>query len=354
MNTEEIKANGDIHSVERPCLWLGHLLGATPKPWENFQVPGLILNAYQMIQKIDDDFDAIDGILRRFDGVSSMIDSGGYYFLKEPNTLIDMNTLAEIYRRSSSEIVVSLDIPPYPKLSDSQRKARWKRTKKNAYQLDDMLDERPFMPVVHGYTKRDLKQNANEIDDLIHDSGMIGYGGIVPLLKVKRNRTFELVRYLRELYPDRFLHVFGVGSVSTMMLLALLGVDSMDTIGWRIKAAYGAIQLPGTSDRFVTPSEESSKSRRGLSSNEKELLSECNCPICRDLSLDERLLALDNADSSTFQNRAVHNCWVFTRQAEKTQSALKEGILLDILEKRMSEGYWSNTFQKVKELIGAN
>ena len=36
-----------------------------------------------------------------------------------------------------------------------------------------------------------------------------------------------------------------------MHLMFALGVDSLDSIGWRLKAGYGAVQLPGFGDRFT-------------------------------------------------------------------------------------------------------
>ena len=35
-----------------------------------------------------------------------------------------------------------------------------------------------------------------------------------------------------------------------MYLLAFMGADSFDSSAWCLKAAYGAIQLSGTADRF--------------------------------------------------------------------------------------------------------
>ena len=350
MNKMSFSSNRSAKISKPPMLWLGHLIGAKPEPWRTFEIPGVILNAYQIhslgIKKAEH-------LISNHLGsqVPTMIDSGGYNFLKNPEKAIEIEELAEIYRNSKAEIVVSLDIPPYPKLSDYEKRKRWDRTRKNAYQLAKAMDNQKVMPVVHGYSKKSLRYHSKQIRDLIDDSGMIGLGGIVPLLKVKRNLTLELIHFLKTEYPDRFLHVFGVGSVSTMMLLAALGVDSMDTIGWRIKAAYGAIQLVGQSDRFVSPKIGGPKTRKGLSKGDTQLLKECECPVCKGQTLRTRKSRLDNGKSSTFSNRATHNCWTFTKEIERTQKALNEGTLFDILEDRMSEGYWRSSYEHVKRLV---
>jgi len=352
MNATRFTPKGKTRSRKTPTLWLGHLLGANPKPWTTFEVPGIILNAYQIFQlERSKSYDKKDPFQFSSNGTPIMIDSGGYYFLKNPERAIEISELARIYRNSKAEVIVSLDIPPHPKLSEYQRRKRWNKTKANAFELAKVMDDRKIMPVVHGYSKQSLKYRSKQISDLIDDSGMIGLGGIVPLMKVKRNLTLDLIHFIKSEFPDRYLHVFGVGSVSTMMLLAALGVDSMDTIGWRIKAAYGAIQLPGQSDRFITPKTDGPKRRKGLSKQDGQLLKSCQCPICNNRSLRQRKYHLDNSRKSTFSNRAIHNCWTFTQEIRRTQQAKEDGTLFDILENRMSEGYWRSSYEHVKKLV---
>lgn len=351
-NSNRISVSTSTARVENaPLLWLGHLVGASPLPWKQFEVPGVILNAYQILNKTRNGQNEIADIMSEIESAPLMIDSGGYYFIKNPNCAIDVTHLAEIYRKIDAEMLVSLDIPPHPKLEKEAMTERWEQTKKNAFELSEKFREKKIMPVVHGYSEKALLKHSHEIAELIAESGMIGFGGIVPLFKVNRTLCLELVRFLRLLHPDKLLHVFGVGSVSTMMLLAALGVDSMDTIGWRIKAAYGAIQLPSTSDRFVSPKKNAKKPRKELSPQELDLLSNCQCPICCNSSLAQKLGKLDNSKSSTFENRAVHNAWVFTQELQRTRQLLNQGILMDYLKEKMSVGYWRSSYKRVTELL---
>lgn len=346
--------NGRKISRNPPRLWLGHLIGSEPRPWLDFEVPGVIVNAYQMRKKIASNSFTLEHLSDECNNSPVMIDSGGYNFIKDPDKIPAIEPIANMYRKIEAEIVVSLDLPPHPNLSPRERSRRWKKTKENAFKLTKLLENRSPMPVVHGYSEKELRNNSRDVSDLIEESKMIGLGGMVPLLKVKRSKTLSLIHYLRTLYPDKMLHVFGAGSVSTMMLLTLLRVDSMDTIGWRIKAAFGAIQLPGMSDRFVTPNQESKKSRLPLSKSDLELLKKCNCPICRGRSLKNRLNNLDNADPTTFHNRATHNAWVFVEELKVAQEQYANGSLADFLHNRMATGYWSSSYKQVLEMTENN
>lgn len=334
-----------------PILWLGHLIGAKPHPWKHMPVPGIILNAIQVVNKTNNNSKALRILLSNFDVQRLMIDSGGYNLLKNPSINFDIQQLVHLYQHINADIYVSLDVPPHPALTLAERKKRWDETKKNAILLHQLVDK-PIMPVVHGYSLRELQKNSAELQKIIDESNMIGFGGIVPLFKVHRDRALKLIYHLRNKFPDSFFHVFGVGSVSSMLLLAAIGVDSMDTIGWRIKAAYGAIQLPGVGDRFVTPNQSSGKHRKKLSVSEIELLAQCKCPVCSGKSIEERLSLLDNSKKSTFYNRAMHNAWVFTQEFELVCKHLNGNTILDFMKSRLNGGYWKGSYEHVLRLLG--
>ena len=109
-----------------------------------------------------------------------------------------------------------------------------------------------------------------------------------------------------------------------MLAVFALGADSVDSVGWRIKAAYGAIQLPGVSDRFLTPRPDSAKSRPVISREEQELLSRCRCPVCCEyerVGWQRRLL------DASFTARMLHNAWVFLKEVESFRKAILRGTV---------------------------
>ena len=61
----------------------------------------------------------------------------------------------------------------------------------------------------------------------------------------------EGLRRVRQTFADEEIHVFGIGGTATLHLAALLGMDSVDSSGWRNRAARGIVQLPGSGDRIV-------------------------------------------------------------------------------------------------------
>jgi len=198
-----------------------------------------------------------------------------------------------------------------------------------------------LMPVVHGYTLKEIKRACAEIKDII-DPKVVGVGSLVPILKYMKTSTIlklngmntikfmiNAISIIRKEFPNSFLHVFGVGSVSTMHLMFSLGVDSVDSMSWRMKAAYGAIQLPGIGDRFISPK----NSRKKLM--EEHLLSKCECPICVNKSLKERKKALDNSKYGTFYNRAIHNAYIFKKEEHAFHKALETKNVAAFLHERL-------------------
>ena len=56
---------------------------------------------------------------------------------------------------------------------------------------------------------------------------------------------------LRKEFPEKNLHIFGIGGISTLHIASLLEIDSVDSSGWRNRAARGIILLPGKSERSI-------------------------------------------------------------------------------------------------------
>jgi tRNA-guanine family transglycosylase len=251
------------------------------------------------------------------------MDSGGFQLLKK-DIQIKPDQVLEIYRKAKPDIGVVLDFPFHPS-ELNKRKQRWEKTLKNTEFMMENSHDIALMPVIHGYSLKEIEKACKEIEK-ISDPQIIGMGSIVPILRSlkssnltkidKNSNSFKLliqmISIVRKKFPDAFLHAFGVGSASTMHLMFTLGVDSVDSMSWRMKAAYGAIQLPGLSDRFVI-SKNRPKGRIPLT--EFSLLNKCNCPICKNIfNLEDRISAFSNLNNHTFYNRAIHNAFVLKNE----------------------------------------
>lgn len=335
-----LKING--RKINTPTLWLGCSIKNKPHPWKYFDVDAIMVNAYEIIQK-----KLVINSIHKFLNTDSMVmmDCGGFQLMKIKRYVTPIKIL-KIYEQAEPDIGVVLDFPFNP-LNPSDRMERWKKTLENTRFMFDMLDKLDnsydivLLPVIHGYTLEEIKRACEEIKD-ITDPKIVSIGSLVPVIRhmktsnlSKLNRMNAIkfmvsaVSTVREEFPDALLHVFGVGSVATMHLMFSLGVDSVDSASWRVKAAYGAIQLPGIGDRFISPK----KCRKKF--KEDYALSKCECPVCSGKLLTERMRILDNSKPDTFHNRAIHNAYVLKEEEKAFRNALAENNTIGFLRERL-------------------
>lgn len=324
----ELIINGK--KVRTPCFWLGLRVYAKPNPLDYFDLRTILVNAYEMLQNIGCQ-DSIHKLLRT--NAVIMMDSGGFQLMKNGNLSINAEDILKIYRRTRPDIGVVLDYPLNPE-NIRERQERWKKTVENTKFMLDNAGDVVLMPVVHGYTLDELIEACRDVKK-IADPKIVGIGSLVPLIKnINRETGIKYIKraitVVRREFPDSFIHVFGIGSTITMHLMFSFGADSVDSMAWRMKAAYGAIQLPGIGDRFISPN---GKKRKKLI--EEHLLEECSCPICVGKTLEERKIALSNSIPNAFTNRAIHNAYVFIKEHENFLRSFEEGCLEDFLNKRL-------------------
>ncbi|MEM4729637.1 MAG: tRNA-guanine transglycosylase [Thermoplasmata archaeon] len=314
--------------IETPVLWLGYPIGYDPKPWKSFKINAMLVNACdiliqpQVLQSIRK-----KGI-HKYLNYSGMImmDSGGFLFQKKNNLDISPRTILNLYHEINPEIGVILDHPLNPSAPSYINYYRWKRTINNTIFMYQNNGTSILMPVLHGYTLRKIRNTCKEIKRIDDNPELIGLGSLVPLVfRSKSMHNFgnsmyfivDAIKLVRNEFPKAFLHVFGIGSTTSMHLMFSLGVDSIDSIGWRLKAAYGRIQMPGIGDRYLI---KHPNGRRVINKKEMKALSRCKCPICKDLSIDKQINILDNS----FKKRALHNAWVFIEEQKMFKRAIDE------------------------------
>jgi tRNA-guanine family transglycosylase len=181
-----------------------------------------------------------------------------------------------------------------------------------------------FVPVIH--VSRHLDEYLDQLtsDEQLEGKRAVALGGIVPnLLRARKAMSYDVVlsslgRTRSEL-RDKSLHVFGVGGTATLHLAALLGIDSVDSSGWRNRAARGIIQLPGRGDRMVANM--GSWRGRAPSDDEWHTLSTCHCPACDRFGLR----GLSASGLVGFCHRATHNLWTLLQEAQSIEFHLSSG-----------------------------
>lgn len=160
-----------------------------------------------------------------------------------------------------------------------------------------------------------------------------GAGGIYNVVKI--------VSYIRKLLPKKKIHVFGVGSALTMHLMFYVGASSVDSSGWRTKAAFGAIQLPGIGDRYITRRKRH-KTYRNISKDEEEILAHCQCPVCKEGGLEKL--------RTSFKSRALHNSWVFQKEVETARDLVKKKKYECYVSEILSESSLASAFNLASKM----
>ena len=205
---------------------------------------------------------------------------------------------------------IARDYIPTPSMAYEKQKTLFVQTMRTniEYQHDG------YTPVIH--IGRFLRNYLLKIEahPSLSKKRSIALGGMVPnLLRAPKALPYQHVLsflvHVRRAFTDKEVHVFGIGGTATLHLAALLGVDSVDSSGWRNRAARGIVQLPGIGDRLVA--ELGSWKGRTPSPQEWEALRACPCPACERLGLD----GLVASRIEGFRNRATHNLWVLLEEA---------------------------------------
>jgi hypothetical protein len=252
--------------------------------------------------------------------VSVFLDNGAFYFSKRGE---------EIPIREYEEFValarptwrpVPRDFIPTPCMSLAEQRnclTRTMRVNRN-YQHNGYVPVAHISRLLNDYVAR-IKANEQ-----LAAKPAVALGAIVPnLLRAPKALPYRLVldslRKFRRDFADKRIHVFGIGGTATLHIARLLGFDSVDSSGWRNRAARGMIQLPGSGERSIT--ELGSWRGRSLSRRELERLKVCQCPTCRLSGI--RGLKKNGVDG--FRNRATHNLWTLLEENRWVDQRLAEG-----------------------------
>lgn len=275
------------------------------------------------------------------------LDNGAFYFLDR----------ADITSRSEYETFVAeakpdwwpipQDFIPTPRMTVQQQRRCFEQTMtvNLAYRQDG------YVPVIHICRFLEQYMAAVKSDKHLDAKPTIALGGIVPnLLRAAKaipyGEVLDSLRRVRQAFAGKQLHVFGVGGTATLHLAAVLGIDSVDSSGWRNRAARGIVQLPGSGDRVVA----NLGNWRGRvpSPQEWELLTTCACPACRAFGTD----GLQASGLSGFCNRATHNLAVLLDEAELVQSRLVSGAYADWYADHLDNSIYLPLIRQAVEVSG--
>jgi hypothetical protein len=261
--------------------------------------------------------------------VSIYLDNGSFAFWKR-GTEPPVQEYIEFVRQAKPDwYPVPADYIPHPKLSVDEQKALFEKT----MHMNSSYSKDGYVPVLHAgdwlldYVEAFATQNVDM-------SKGIALGALVPrLLTMKgassRRVVINTIKRVRELYEKVPLHIFGIGGTTTLHLAAVLKVQSVDSSGWRNRAARGLILIPGKGERSIVKL----GSWRGVEVSEDDIqfLSHCQCPACRNFGIE----GLRDSNprnggnrrgfgSKGFANRATHNLWILLQEAKEIEQQMED------------------------------
>lgn len=239
------------------------------------------------------------------------LDNGSYYFIGRDGDAPATEYEDFIRATKPDWYPIPRDFIPTPRMKRREQKSCFDRT----MEINRAYDYDGYVPVVHISCFLQEYTSAIKSSEKLRAKPCLALGGIVPnLLKTKRAMALQDVlthlQYVRSEFEKQRIHVFGIGGTATTHIAALLGMDSIDSSGWRNRAARGIVQLPGSGDRMIA----SLGKWRGRKPSRKEskALSECTCPAC----LQYGIKGLRAKGIEGFSNRACHNLWILLEETK--------------------------------------
>lgn len=287
--------------------------------------------------------------LRKYLGVPHNVriylDNGAFYFLRSGDHA-ERNAYREFVEKTNPDwYAMAFDVIPTPQMSNARQRQCFDFTMNaNRAHTND-----GYVPVIHVSRMLDKYVSAIMGNAKLAAKERIALGAIVPnLLRAPRALSYETVLenllHVRTTFRKKAVHIFGIGGTATIHLAALLGIDSVDSSGWRNRAARGIVQLPGSGDRMVA---NLGKWRgRSPSKKEREKLVHCRCPACT----ANGFRGLKAGGLSGFCNRATHNLWVLLEEARWLEKHLSANTYGDNYRRRLDNSTYLRLIKKVLEM----
>lgn len=274
------------------------------------------------------------------------VDSGGFVLMMKPELGWDVSKVANIYERIDADSLISLDVPASTTDSIHDRKCKYETTSDNLAYLVDRLGPN-IVPVAHGVTLDELDRNCRRILEILPAPAVVGLGGLVPTLQLcgavrrlesnaPQRRIVDSVACVRAHFPQASLHLFGVGSVNTVLGAFAAGIDSVDSIGWRQAAGFGSVFIPGRPRRLLTNRVRERPCRPFANAEDLKELATCCCPVCRSAENESTKFEML---AGHFKPRAAHNIWVLYWEAANYLRARDRGEESKFLSRRLSEAW---------------
>ena len=252
--------------------------------------------------------------------VKIYLDNGAFRFSRAGGEVPREDYVKFVEEAAPDWHVIPQDYIPSPRMSYyKQSKCLEKTMEVNQEFIYD-----GYVPILHVSRCLNKYIHLFNEDEKLREKPIFAIGGIVPNLlrapkALSHKRILNSIYKIREIFANKKLHLFGVGGTATLHVASLLGMDSVDSVGWRARAARGLVQLPGSGERTVA--QLGNWRGREPDAQEWEVLKECQCPACQKYGLE----GLKKDKTFGFCNRATHNLWTLLEENRMIQEHLKDG-----------------------------
>ena len=263
-----------------------------------------------------------------FDG-PIMTDSGTFQSYMYGDIKLDPLEIVEFQRDIGSDIGTILDIFGTPDQTKNETELGVKETLKRAKESMEVKGNMNLACTVQGSIYPDIRKKcAQDLSKLNADFYPIG--GVVPLME--NQRYTDLVRCIlsskQGLDPSKPVHLFGAGHPLIFPLAVALGCDFFDSSAYIKYANDGRMIFPWGTEKLDDLSE-----------------LPCCCPICSQFTASELKKMEKN---KAILQLAKHNLYVSFAELKKIRTAISEGWLWELVERRANANPY--LLESLKEL----
>ena len=184
--------------------------------------------------------------------VKIYLDNGAFKFSRVGDEVPRDAYKAFVKKAKPDWYTIPQDYIPIPDMSDYKQNKCLEKT----MEVNQEFSYDGYVPILHVGRCLNKYIRLFNGDKKLRGKPIFAIGGIVPNLlrapkAMSHKKILNSIYRVRETFADRKLHLFGVGGTATLHIAALLGMDSVDSVGWRARAARGLVQLPGSGERTV-------------------------------------------------------------------------------------------------------
>ncbi|WP_371801795.1 hypothetical protein [Candidatus Lokiarchaeum ossiferum] len=286
-----------------------------------------------------------------------LLDSGGFQLYRKDLDLNYLETL-QIYKDAQlmkNDHAIALDFVTFP---DDSPKVRLEKIKKNTQIFQKMIiKNKKIVPVIHGWSEKELTLASKQLD---YGNEFLAFGSGFPMITIQKGKNLPIkdmimkrfIDFLKVIKKQKLdehrIHVLGASGQNSSHLCWYAGIDQTDSSSWRIKAAYGKIALIGVSEAKVS-NVKSSFGVKAWKPKHDQLLKDCECPVCKHLSLPQKKEILGQGKSIGFNNRCIHNAYVYLQERELAREMVGTPKYRTYLEKRFKRTWWLKFLNKIDE-----